>query len=282
MQHELRNILTVDIEEYFHSPAFDSLFGADKWPSLESRVTYNTERMLEILKEYSVTATFFILGWVAERFPDIINKIKSKNHEIACHGYSHRFVYKLTPAEFKNEVVHTINILNDLGIDNIKGYRAPAFTITENSLWALDILAEMGFQYDASIYPIYRPRYGIPSSNRFIHQVKTTGRDITEIPASTIRLIGRNWPVAGGGYFRLYPYPLTRWAIENINKEGHPAVVYIHPWELDPGQPKLKPDPKNRFTHYVRLGSTEDKFRKLLSEFQFGPIRDFIEPDDSA
>ena len=278
MKRDSKNILTVDIEEYFHSPAFDALFGMDKWPLLESRMEFGANKILGILEEFKVTATFFILGWVAERFPDIIKEIHSRGHEIACHGYSHRFVYRLTPAEFRWEVEHTMELLKELGCHTVKGYRAPAFTITDDSLWALDILAEMGFRYDASIYPIYRPRYGIPSSERFIHRISAGDRYLVEVPASTIGMFGRNWPVVGGGYLRLYPYSFTRWATRKINEGGHPAVVYIHPWELDPDQPCLKPDPKNRFTHYVGLRTTEDKLRSLLRDFSFGPIRDFL-PD---
>jgi len=281
MQSVSRNILTIDVEEHFHSPAFDALFGADKWPQLESRIEFGVDKVLRILDEHDVTATFFILGWVAERFPETIRKVLARGHEIGCHGYSHRFVYKLTPAEFREEVERTLGLLKGLGCETVQGYRAPAFTITNDSLWALDIIAEMGFRYDASIYPIYRPRYGIPSCDRFMHSIDAGDRQIVEIPASTIAMFCRNWPVAGGGYLRLCPYSFTRWAIRKINEEGHPAVVYIHPWELDPDQPRLKPDPKNRFTHYVGLGTTENKLRRLLRDFSFGPIRDFMSTADS-
>ena len=271
-----RNILTVDIEEYFHSPAFDALFGMEKWPMLESRLEFCANKMLGILEEFKVSATFFVLGWVAERFPEIIKEIHEKGHEIACHGYSHRFVYRMTPAEFRWEVGRTLEMLEGLVGESVQGYRAPAFTVTEDSLWALDILAEMGFKYDASIYPIYRLRYGIPNCDRFIHRISVGDYHLVEIPASTIAILGKNWPVAGGGYFRLYPYSFTHRAIRKINEEGHPAVVYIHPWELDPNQPRFKPDPKNRFTHYFGLRTAEDKLRRLLRDFSFGPIRDFL------
>lgn len=252
----------------------------DRWPSLESRLEFSAEKVLRILEEHQVKATFFVLGWVAERFGEVVREIRARGHEIGCHGYSHRFVYRLTQQEFSWEIEKTMQLLDGLGCENVQGYRAPAFTITHDSLWALDILAEMGFEYDASIYPIYRPRYGIPSCNRFIHRIDTGNRQMFEIPASTISILGRNWPIAGGGYLRLCPYSFTRWAIEKINKEGHPAVVYLHPWELDPAQPRSKPDPKNRFTHYVGLGTTEGKLRRRLRDFSFGPIRDFLPPAD--
>ena len=282
MNQDIKNILTIDIEEYFHSPAFNALFGMDRWPLLESRMVFEANKILGILDEFKVTATFFILGWIAERFPEIIKEIHARGHEIACHGYSHRFVYKLTPAEFRWEVEYTMELLNGLGGETVQGYRAPAFTITDDSLWALDILAEMGFKYDASIYPIYRPRYGIPSCERFMHRINAGDHSLVEIPASTITMFGRNWPVAGGGYLRLFPYSFTRWAIRKINAEGQPAVVYFHPEEVDPDQPRLKPDPKNRFTHYVGLGTTENKLRRLLQDFSFGPIRDFMPAFDAG
>jgi polysaccharide deacetylase family protein (PEP-CTERM system associated) len=249
MPMKIVNAMTVDVEDYFQVSAFERVVARDRWHEYESRVAANTDRLLGIFAEFGVRATFFVLGWVADRDGSIVRRIADAGHEVASHGHGHRLVYDQTPEEFREDVRRARRVLQDLSGQPVNGYRAPSFSITERSLWALDVLSEEGYTYDTSIFPIRHDRYGIPNAPRHAFRVGV-GRPfrgaienepgLLEIPASTIRLFGTNLPVAGGGYFRLLPYWWTRFGIKRLNEvEGKPAVFYVHPWEVDPGQPRL-------------------------------------------
>jgi len=239
-------------------------------------VTGNTWRLLELFNVHRVKATFFLLGWIAERYPHVVHAIRKEGHEIASHGYRHRLLYTMSRDEFREDVGRTKAILEDLSGEPVIGYRAPSFSIVQDNLWCLDILREMGFTYDSSLFPIAHDRYGIAGGARLpYYHALPGGGGMLEFPPSTVRLLGQNVPVAGGGYFRLFPYRFIRWAIRRLNQqEAAPAVVYLHPWELDPAQPRINGSPLNRFRHYVNLDKTEPRLRRLLNDFQFAPIRE--------
>ncbi|HLC40288.1 MAG TPA: XrtA system polysaccharide deacetylase, partial [Methylomirabilota bacterium] len=230
------NALSFDVEDYFHAHAFSGIVRFEEWPSLEERVVTNTRRLLDLLDKCQVSATFFTLGWVAERHPSLIREIARRGHEVGCHGYAHRLVYAMTPAEFRTDTARAKAAIEDAIGAPILGYRAPTFSITRESLWALEILYREGFRYDSSIFPIVHDRYGIPNAPRFPHKIALPdGREIVEFPLSTSSVAGQRIPVAGGGYLRLIPYRLLRAALRRINvREGGPVIIYLHPWELDP------------------------------------------------
>ncbi|RLB65733.1 MAG: polysaccharide deacetylase [Deltaproteobacteria bacterium] len=269
----IKNYLTVDVEDYFQVSAFEDIVGKDNWDNYPPRVVENTQRILDLFDSYNVKATFFILGWVAERFPALVKEINARGHEIGCHSYYHRLVYDLTPDEFREDTRKTKDLLEQLTGRKVLGYRAPSYTITKRSLWALDILEELGFAYDSSIFPIYHDRYGLPGAPRF--KYKMPDHDLTEYPISTSIIMGRKIPVAGGGYFRLFPYWFMRMALNKINvRERQPFIFYFHPWEIDPGQPRMKNcKPLSRFRHYLNLHKTTDRLHRLLEDFSFGPIK---------
>jgi polysaccharide deacetylase family protein (PEP-CTERM system associated) len=274
----MKNALTFDVEEYFHAEAFSRVLRPEEWPTLESRVTRSTERLLDILDRDGVRATFFVLGWVAERHPALVREIASLGHEIACHGHGHRMIQHLTRKEFEQDVGQAKRALEDATGRGVLGYRAPTFSIMRETLWSLDVLAEAGFRYDSSIFPILHDRYGIPDAPRFPHRMKApNGCELTEFPLSTVLVLGRRVPVAGGGYFRLFPYRFTRRAIIRLNqRESQPAMVYLHPWEIDPDQPRLPVGPLTRFRHLVNVGRTEVRLRRLLSDFTFASAADVL------
>ena len=269
----ITNALTIDVEEYFHPNAMDAAVSPAEWDRLPHRVEDNTLRLLDLLDSYGVHATFFVLGWVAERWPRVVDETARRGHEIASHGYAHRLIYRQTPQEFRADVVRSKAILEDRLGAPVVGFRAASYSLVKQTLWALDVLIEEGFQYDSSIFPIRHDIYGIPDFSRFPVRVQRPGGAILEIPASTVRLLGRNWPVAGGGYFRLFPYGVTRRALRHLNqREGVAAMVYLHPWELDVQQPRLPAGIAARFRQYTNLGRTEGRLRRLLRDFRFGPI----------
>lgn len=277
MKKKLRPIngLSIDVEDYYQVSAFEKKVRFEDWGKHESRVFGNTVRILEILHHHGVKATFFILGWVAEFFPGVVREIAGAGHEVACHSYKHRLVYHLTPAEFREDIRRSKGILEDLTGKHVVGYRAPSYSIVRESLWALDILAEEGFLYDSSIFPIHHDRYGLPDYPRHPYTIKRNGHSMMEFPPSTLRLGGVNIPMAGGGYFRLFPYRFIRWGIERLNLlEGEPAIIYLHPWEIDVNQPRLNGGILSNFRHYLNLGRTERNFRRLLNDFSFVPIRE--------
>jgi len=279
-QRGFRNVLTVDVEEYFHPNAMDGVVDPSCWDGLPKRVEHNTHRVLDLLSEHDVHATFFVLGWVAERLPHLVTEIARRGHEVACHGYAHRLVYRLGPARFRDDVARSKRILEDCLGSRITGFRAASCSIVETTLWALDILIEEGFEFDSSIFPVRHDIYGIPGFHRFAVRLRRGAGEIVEIPLSTVRLFGRNWPVAGGGYFRLLPYWITRMSLQRLNRRDRaPAIVYLHPWELDVDQPRLPAGAVSRFRQYTNLGRTESRLRRLLDDFTFAPIRDVIDPD---
>jgi polysaccharide deacetylase family protein (PEP-CTERM system associated) len=267
------NAMTIDVEDYFHVSVFDGVVPRSAWSSLDSRVAANTERLLAILDESGVRATFFTLGWVAERWPSLIRRIADLGHEIASHGYAHRLVYDQTRAAFRDDVRRAKGLLESTGGTAVHGFRAPSYSVTPRSLWALDVLIEEGYRYDASIFPIRHDRYGIPLSGRHAYVLKRDAGSLVEAPASTVRFGTMNLPIAGGGYFRLLPYAWTHMGIARLNRhERKPAIFYIHPWELDPAQPRLKAGPLSRLRHYANLSKTEARFRRLLADFRFAPL----------
>ena len=271
------NAMTVDVEDYFQVSAFDAVVSRRQWDQLESRVAANTDRLLALFADHNLTATFFVLGWVADRFPDIVARIGRLGHEIASHGYGHELIYTQTPAAFREDVRRAKALLEAASGRAVDGYRAPSFSITTRSLWALDVLIEEGHRYDASIFPIRHDRYGIPSSPRHPYILSRESGSLVECPGSTARVGPLNLPVAGGGYFRLVPYAWTRWGIARLNRrEGRPAVFYLHPWEIDPGQPRLHAPWLSRLRHYRHLDETEGRLRRLLQDFRFGPLRDVV------
>jgi polysaccharide deacetylase family protein (PEP-CTERM system associated) len=274
---EVVNALTVDVEDYFQVSAFDGQVSRAEWDRRESRVCRNTERLLEIFAGAEVHATFFVLGWVAERFPDLVRRIATEGHEVASHGYGHRLVYHTTPTELRDDLRRARAALEAAAGMPVLGYRAPSFSITQKSLWALDVLIDEGYLYDASIYPVRHDRYGIPDWPRHIHRIEREGGSLWEVPGSTVRWGRSNLPIGGGGYFRLLPYAWTRNGIGRLNRrERQPAVFYLHPWEIDPGQPRIPCGGLTRVRHYGNLGKTEDRLTRLLGEFRFGTVSDVL------
>lgn len=271
------NAITVDVEDYFHVSAFDGTIDRRDWDRFETRVCGNTDRLLEIFDRAGVSATFFVLGWVAERFPALVRRIAANGHEVGSHGFDHRLVYAMTPAQFRADLRRSRAALEGAIGQGVRGYRAPSFSITADAQWALDVLIEEGFLYDSSIFPIRHDRYGIPDAPRHPHTIRRSGGTIWEFPASTVRYAGVNLPVAGGGYFRLLPYAWTKWGIQRLNAvERQPAIVYLHPWEIDPDQPRVGAPLVTRLRHYGNLSATYDRLARLLGEFPFGPLHTII------
>ena len=340
------NILTIDIEDYFQVHAFSNVIKYEDWGSYECRIERNTDRILEILNgsthnsplitQNSPKGSFFVLGWIAKRFPDLIRRIKGEGHEIACHGYAHQLIYKQSKEEFRKDIRKAKSILEDITGDEVIGYRAPSYSITNKSKWAFEVLVEEGFKYDSSIFPIRHDFYGIPNAPRFPFIISLNGNNnfefsmlnyelgtgalnnslthslihsdgnstlnthnsylgpqssvlnthsfIVEFPLSTVQLLGMNLPISGGGYFRLFPYSLLKKGLKRINeKEQRPFIFYIHPWEIDPEQPRINGlSSRSKFRHYINLDKTESKFRRLLGDFQFSTIKQLLGFNSSA
>lgn len=272
------NALTVDVEDYFQVSAFMDIVSQDEWPSFESRVCRNTDRLLDIFADANVHATFFVLGWIAERFPDLVSRIHRAGHELASHSYDHGLVYDKTPDAFRADLRRARLAIEEAAGVTVTGYRAPSYSVVDRSLWALDVLVDEGYTYDSSIYPIRHDRYGIPAWPRHIQRIARKGGSLWELPGSTVRHFGTNMPMGGGGYFRLLPYRWTSMGIRRLNqREGRPAVFYLHPWEIDPEQPRLKAGRLSRFRHYRNLDQTEPRLRRLLGEFRFGTVTQVLE-----
>lgn len=274
----IHNALSFDVEDYFQVAALAEAVDRKSWDRQPSRVDANTARLLDLLATRGVHATFFVLGWIAERYPAIVRSIAAAGHEIACHGYSHELIYRQSPAAFREETRRSKGILEEQAQTRVRGYRAATWSITRQSLWALDILAEQGFSYDSSIFPTHHDLYGIPEAPRVPHRLSLPGgASLLEFPPSTVRIGPANLPVAGGGYFRLLPLAVTRWAIRRINREGVPFLFYLHPWEIDPDQPRMKVGLKSRLRHYTNIDSCERKLAALLDEFPMGTIWDALQ-----
>jgi polysaccharide deacetylase family protein (PEP-CTERM system associated) len=274
------NAMTVDVEDYFHVSNFEGVIDRAQWSSLPGVVEPSTHRILETFDRAGVRATFFVLGWVAERYPGLVRAIDEAGHEIACHGYAHRRVFHHPPEHFRQDIRRAKALLEDLTGRRVVGHRAPTFSIDENSLWALDILLEEGYEYDSSLFPgrIYRP--GFAEGFRHPHNIDRGDHGlIKEIPMTSLRVAGARVPFAGGGFFRLYPYPVIRWGMNLINRvDDAPVIVYFHPWEFAPDQPRVTGAPLlKRFKHYVNLRSFPGKIERLLRDFRFVPCRELLE-----
>lgn len=269
----IRNALSVDVEDYFQVQALAGAYDLSAWENCPSRVEANTDRLLEIFADAGARATFFTLGWIAERHAPMVRRIVAAGHELASHGYNHRRVDAQTPEEFRADVRRTKQILEDCAGVPVRGYRAATFSVGATTPWAFSILEEEGYAYSSSVYPVKHDNYANPNAPRGAHKPAGT-RAFTEIPISTVRLAGRNFACGGGGYFRFYPYPLFRGAIARINKaEGRPAVFYLHPWEIDPGQPRPSGLPlKSRFRHYLNLSKTQGRLQRLLRDFAWDRV----------
>jgi polysaccharide deacetylase family protein (PEP-CTERM system associated) len=272
-----RNAMTVDVEDYFHVAALSSVIKPADWSSMEYRAEASTHRLLDLFAECGIKATFFILGWVGKRSPALIRAIHDAGHEVACHGMSHELVYRQTPEVFSAETRESKAMLEDIVGVPMRGYRAASWSITRQSLWALDIVHDLGFEYDSSIFPIHHDVYGIPGAPKRPGIVSTPlGRQIVEFPPSTANFLGLRVPVAGGGYFRLFPYWLTRQGLHQINREGQGFNFYLHPWEVDPEQPRIKAGWVSRFRHYTNLSRTHGRLRRLIGEFRFTTVRNVL------
>ncbi len=276
---DLLNAFTVDVEDYFHVSAFERRISRDDWGRYASRVATNTNRILDLLDRHGVKATFFVLGWVGKRHPQLVREIHARGHEIGSHSFRHRLVYEQSPDEFRGDLIESRDVLEAEIQAPVTAYRAPSFSITNRSLWALEILAEEGFRVDSSIFPIAgHNRYGIAGADPGIHKITTPSGPLWEFPPSVVRIGRFNLPVGGGGYFRLYPIRLTVLGLSRIHRTtGRPLMFYIHPWEIDPGQPRLRSGSwQSQFRHYVNLSKTERKLTHLFQRFRFARICDVI------
>jgi len=263
--------MTIDVEDYFQVSAFAPYIARTEWDSRECRVERNIHTILEMLSAHHTHATFFTLGWIAERYPQLVRQIVDNGHELASHGYGHQRASEQSPEAFFNDIDSAKKLLEDLSGQRILGYRAPSFSIGKGNLWAYDTLQEAGYVYSSSIYPIAHDHYGMPDSPRFAYEVRP---GLTEIPITTVRLFERNFPSSGGGYFRLLPYPVSRWLIQRVNtRDQQPGMFYFHPWEIDPEQPRITGiNRKAQFRHYVNIGQTQARLDRLLTDFRWGRV----------
>ena len=274
----MKNALTIDLEDYYHVSTFRDQIPASRWNSQQSRIERNTDMLLELLDEGNCKATFFTLGCVAEQHPHIVRRVAERGHEIACHSLRHRIVYEMTRQEFREDTRQAKQILEDSTGCEVRGYRAPSFWITSKSLWALEVLAELGFTFDSSIFPVKHPNYGMPNGPRDPYRIETPNGSLIEFPMSTLQFVGYRSPFGGGAYFRLLPYWYTRWGIRFLNRiENRSVCVYLHPWELDPEQPRISADLSSRVRHYIGLRNTPSKVRRLIRDFEFCPLNTLTE-----
>lgn len=264
----ITNALTIDVEDYFQVSAFAPHIARSEWPSRECRVERNIDRILQLLSDQDTKATFFTLGWIAERYPQVVRQIVDNGHEMASHGYGHERAHDQTAEAFFADIQLAKILLEDLSGQEVKGYRAPSFSIGARNWWAFECLERAGYRYSSSIYPIHHDHYGMPDAPRFAHRIG----GLVEVPATTVRLLRRNWPASGGGYFRLMPYAMSRWMLRQVNaRDGMPAVFYFHPWEIDVDQPRIAGiNARTRFRHYVNIERMEARLRCLLADFDWG------------
>jgi polysaccharide deacetylase family protein (PEP-CTERM system associated) len=269
------NALTIDVEDYFQVSALAPYIPRTDWDSTACRIEGNVERILRMLDDHAARATFFTLGWIAERYPNLVRRIVEGGHELASHGYAHRRATEQDEATFLADISRAKRVLEDIGGIEVQGYRAPSFSIGATNRWAFDCIQRTGYRYSSSIYPIRHDHYGTPDAPRFAHRVSD---GLLELPVTTMRLLDRNWPAGGGGYFRLLPYKMSRWLVRRVNEvDGQPAIFYFHPWEIDAAQPRVPGiDLKTRFRHYVNLGRTEQRLRCLLADFRWGRLDDVL------
>jgi polysaccharide deacetylase family protein (PEP-CTERM system associated) len=272
------NALTIDWEDWYQGLEIPHT----QWSGYADRLAPATHRTLDLFAEAGARATFFILGHAAEQHPELVRAIADAGHEIATHGWSHTLIYRQTPAVFREEMTRSLRLLEDLTGRRIIGHRAPFFSITKKSLWALDVLGELGLRYDSSIYPVHNYRYGIEGAPRWPHSMQAGGVTLEEFPITTWRVAGQNLPIAGGAYFRIYPYRMTWMGFRANNRRGHPGTFYLHPWELDPAHPRIPLPRRIALTHYVNLGATEPRLRRLLRDFRFAPMADVLKLEATA
>lgn len=269
----MRNALSIDVEDYFQVTGFERVIARRDWDAIPTRFQIGLGRILDVLARHRVKATFFFLGWIAERYPESVREVAGHGHEIGIHGYDHRLIYEQTPQAFEADLRRAVAAVRTSYGGRLLGHRAPSFSIREDSLWALDVLARLGFAYDSSIFPFKRERYGIAGAPTGPYRIRES---LWEFPMSTVSVMGKALPVCGGGYLRLYPYRVTKRAIEKMNAEGRPAMVYLHPWELDPEQPLVRADLGNRFRHRVNLKHTQSRLQALCQEFPFGTVKEVL------
>ena len=267
----MRNALTIDVEDYFQVSAFSPYIPRSEWEALPCRVERNVDRILALLNENDIKATFFTLGWIAERYPAMVQQIVANGHELASHGYAHHRVTEMNPAQFRDDIIRSKQLLEDIGGLPIAGYRAPSFSIGSHNLWALDCLEEAGYRYSSSIYPVRHDHDGMPDAPRFAFHPNPSGK-LLELPVTTVRMFGRNLPSGGGGYFRLWPYAVSRWFLQRVNMvDRQPVIFYFHPWEIDPDQPRQQAiNFKTRFRHYLNLSRMEKRLAALTRHFHWG------------
>lgn len=279
----LTNAMTVDVEDYFQVSAFEAHIDKAQWDRLPHRVVDNTMHILDLFAKYQIKATFFTLGWVAERYPQLIQRLIAEGHELASHGYQHIRVTEQTPEQFRADIRQTKALLEDLSGQAVIGYRAASYSIGASNLWALAVLQEEGYRYSSSIYPVKHDLYGMPSASRFKFR-PDNAPELLECPITTLNLLGRNWPCGGGGFFRLYPYAFSKWAYRHLNDVEHQAgIFYFHPWEIDPDQPRQHHLPlKSRFRHYLNLTRMEQRLEHLLQDFHWDTMQNVFLPADSA
>jgi len=271
------NVLTFDVEDWFQVAALSNVIRHEDWDKCESRIMVNMVRIVEVLAREKVKATFFVLGWIAERFPQVVRMLYEAGHEVATHGYFHKSITEQTWREFEQDLTRSIRAIEEIIPEKVVGYRAPNFSVSPETFWVFEILADQGIKYDSSIFPIKHDRYGVKDFSRFPVSIRLDGyRRVVEFPVSTVNLLGRNIPVSGGGYFRLYPYHFIKWAISSINSSGNPVLVFLHPWELDPDLPRVNAGFFSKFRTYANLYLTQERFNRLLNDFQFSSVKEIL------
>lgn len=272
-----KHVLSIDLEDYFQVEAFADVIDRREWESFPSRVVGNCHRLLDIFDHHQVKATFFVLGWVAKRFPELVREVHDRGHELACHSYWHRKIYSLSPTEFRADTRLAREVIQQAASVAVSGYRAPTWSVTSDSLWALDILAEEGFTYDSSIFPIHHDLYGVPGASRYPWTYASAcGKTLLELPPATVPVLGANMPAAGGGYFRILPLSFTEWAFRHFEGADKSLVFYLHPWEIDPDQPRIRGSLKSRLRHYTNLASTQERLERLLQRYSFQTFAEHI------
>ncbi len=270
----MKNALSIDVEDWFCVHNLSNAIKREDWPKCEQRIQKSLTRILEILEEKKTRATFFVLGWIAQRHPQLVKMIDDQGHEIGTHGLSHTLLTRLTPEEFEEELRMSLDLLQEITGKKVIGHRAPSFTVTAKTMWTIEILAKHGLKYDSSVFPVsFHPDYGVPDAPLAPYKIT---EEVWEFPLSVVRLMGRNVPISGGGYFRILPYRFTRYGIKKANSQGRPVVFYLHPWEIDPDQPRVKLPAAKGFRHYHNLSKTEGRFRRLLGDFRFATIRETL------
>jgi polysaccharide deacetylase family protein (PEP-CTERM system associated) len=271
----MKNVMSIDLEDWFCVYNLSRLIPYTDWDRCESRVERNTLRLLELFRKHQVEATFFVLGWVADRFPDLVKEVERGGHEVASHGYSHRLLTFMSPEEFRADLLRSLEVLAKTASQEVRGFRAPSFSLTPETLWAVDILKASGIRYDSSVFPVgFHPEYGMVGADPRPHELAD---GLTELPMGVAEVFGRRIPCSGGGYFRLFPYSLTRRLMRRCNAQGRPVIFYLHPWELDPGQPRVQGMSwSTRFRHYNNLDRTEERLERLLGDFSFTSARSLI------